>query len=80
MHFLGCDVVKQHHTLTQIMMGLLNHGFELKVVEDAKPPQAMMDMPGFKEELRCPMMPLVKAVARKNEQAHLGEPSTSAMK
>ena len=22
-HFLGCDVVKQHHTLTQIIMGLL---------------------------------------------------------
>lgn len=29
-HFLGCDVVKQHHTLTQIMMGLLNNSFELK--------------------------------------------------
>ena len=34
-HFLGCDVVKQHHTLTQIIMGLLNNGFELKVVEEA---------------------------------------------
>ena len=32
---LGCDVVKQHHTLTQIIMGLLNNGFELKVVEEA---------------------------------------------
>ncbi|EPP4233672.1 class I SAM-dependent DNA methyltransferase, partial [Campylobacter coli] len=32
-HFLGCDVVKQHHTLTQIIMGLLNNGFELKVVD-----------------------------------------------
>ena len=29
------DVVKQHHTLTQIIMGLLNNGFELKVVEEA---------------------------------------------
>ncbi len=35
-HFLGCDVVKQHHTLTQIIMGLLNNGFELKVVEEAE--------------------------------------------
>ena len=34
-HFLGCDIVKQHHTLTQIIMGLLNNGFELKVVEEA---------------------------------------------
>lgn len=25
--FQGCDVVKQHHTLTQILMGLLNIGF-----------------------------------------------------
>jgi len=25
-HFLGCDVVKQHHTLTQILMGLLIMG------------------------------------------------------
>ncbi|MDB9247353.1 conjugal transfer protein TraK, partial [Phocaeicola vulgatus] len=25
----------QHHTLTQIIMGLLNNGFELKVVEEA---------------------------------------------
>ena len=41
-HFLGCDVVKQHHTLTQIMMGLLNNSFELKVVEEAEPPQAVI--------------------------------------
>lgn len=63
--FLGCDVVKQHHTLTQILMGLLNSGFELKAVEEAMPPQEMMDIPGMKDELRRPMMLLVKAVARK---------------
>ena len=64
-HFLGCDVVKQHHTLTQIMMGLLNNSFELKVVEEAEPPQEMMDIPGFQDELRRPMMLLVKSIARK---------------
>lgn len=64
-HFLGCDVVKQHHTLTQILMGLLNHGFELKAVEEAKPPREMMDIPGMQDELRRPMMLLGKAVARK---------------
>ena len=63
--FLGCDVVKQHHTLTQILMGLLKHGFELKAVEEAEPPQEMMDIPGIKDELRRPMMLLVKAAARK---------------
>ncbi len=64
-HFLGCDVVKQHHTMTQILMGLLKSGFELQAVEEAEPPQEMMDIPGFQEELRRPMMLLVKAAARK---------------
>lgn len=63
--FLGCNVVKQHHTLTQILMGLLNHGFELEVVEEAEPPEEMMDIPGMKDELRRPMMLLVKAIAKK---------------
>ena len=49
-HFLGCDVVKQHHTLTQILMGLLHNGFELKTVEEAEPPQEMMDIPGVLNE------------------------------
>ncbi len=62
--FLGCEVKKQHHTLTQILMGLLNHGFELKAVEEAMPPEEMMDIPGMKDELRRPMMLLVKAVKR----------------
>jgi hypothetical protein len=42
-------------------MGLLNNGFELEVVEEAKPPEEMMNIPGMKEELRRPMMLLVKA-------------------
>lgn len=65
-HFLGCDVVKQHHTLTQILMGLLNNGFELKAVQEAEPPKEMMDIPGMKEERRRPMMLLVKAIVRKD--------------
>ncbi len=64
-HFLGCDVIKQHHTLTQILMGLLNNGFEIKAVEEAEPPKEMMDIPGMKDELRRPMMLLVQAVAKK---------------
>lgn len=64
-HFLGCNVVKQHHTLTQILMGLLKNGFELVAVEEAEPPEEMMELPGFKDELRRPMMLLVKAKARK---------------
>jgi SAM-dependent methyltransferase len=44
-HFLGCPVTKQHHTLTQILMGLLSNGFELNVIEEAKPPREMMTLP-----------------------------------
>ena len=45
-------------------MGLLNSGFELTTVEEAEPPKEMMDIPEFKDELRRPMMLLVKAIAR----------------
>lgn len=64
-HFLGCDVVKQHHTLTQILMGLLKNGFLLEAVEEAEPPKEMMDIPGMENERRRPMMLLVKAIAKK---------------
>lgn len=64
-HFLGCDVVKYHHTLTQILMGLLNNQFDIAVVEEAQPPKEMMDIPGMTDELRRPMMLLVKAIAKK---------------
>ena len=47
------------------IMGLLNNGFELKVVEEAEPPKEMMDIPGMEDELRRPMMLLVKAIAKK---------------
>ena len=63
-HFLGCEVVKQHHTLTQIMMGLLDNGFELEAVKEAEPPEEMMHIPGMKDELRRPMMLLVKEKKR----------------
>lgn len=60
-HFLGCDVVKQHHTLTQILMGLLQQGFVIEAVEEAQPPKEMMHIAGMADELRRPMMLLVKA-------------------
>lgn len=63
-NFLGQKVAKQHHTLTQILMGVLNAGFELERVEEAQPPEDMMDMPGMKDEMRRPMMLLVRAKKR----------------
>lgn len=64
-HFLGCEVEKYHHTLTQILMGLLDSGFALEAVEEAQPPEEMMGLPGMDDELRRPMMLLVKARAHK---------------
>ena len=59
--FLGCEVVKQHHTLTQILGGLLACGFVLEAVEEARPSEEMLKLPGMKDEMRRPMMLLVKA-------------------
>ena len=60
-HFLGCEVVKQHHTLTEILMGLLRSGFVIEHVEEARPPQSWLEQPGMADELRRPMMLLVRA-------------------
>lgn len=62
--FLGCDVRKQHHTLTQILMGLVRTGFQLETVEEAEPPEELLRLPGMRDELRRPMMLLVRALPR----------------
>ncbi len=62
-NFLGCEILKEHHTLTQIVMGLLNNGFALEALEEAQPPGEMMDIPGMADEMRRPMMLLVRARA-----------------
>ena len=62
--FLGEHVKKYHHTLTQILMGLLNTGFVLEAVEEAMPDPAMMEIPGMQDEMRRPMMLLVRAAKK----------------
>ena len=62
--FLGEEVRKYHHTLTQILMGLINAGFQLTAVEEAVPDESMMELPGMKDEMRRPMMLLVRAEKR----------------
>ena len=59
--FCGQQVRKYHHTLTQILKGLLQAGFCIQAVEEAMPPQDMMHLPGMTDEMRRPMMLLVKA-------------------
>ena len=56
--FLGCHVMKYHHTLTQILGGLLACGFTLEAVEEAMPSEEMI--PLMPDEMRRPMMLLVK--------------------
>ncbi len=70
-HFLGQNVTKQHHTLTQILMGLLNTGFRLEAVEEARPSEDMLEIPGMKDEMRRPMMLLVRAVKTGNDARHV---------
>lgn len=65
--FLGQNVVKYHHTLTQILMGLLKVGFSLDLVEEAMPDEGMMNIPGMADEMRRPMMLLVRAVKPKSK-------------
>ena len=42
-------------------MGLIRRGFVLEAVEEAMPDPSMLDLPGMADEMRRPMMLLVKA-------------------
>lgn len=65
--FAGCEVKKQHHTLSQILGGLLRAGFTLTAVEEARPsPEALRTLPEMADEMRRPMMLLVRAEKRKD--------------
>lgn len=60
--FLGEEVVKYHRTLTTYVDTLLQCGFRLeRLVEPAPTPQAIAQIPGMKDELRRPMMLIIKA-------------------
>ena len=56
--FLGCKVQKYHHTLTQILGGMLSCGFALEAVEEAMPSEEML--PSMPDEMRRPMMLMVR--------------------
>lgn len=60
--FLGHEVKKYHHTLTQILNGLLQTGFMIEAVEEAMPPEKWREQ--MPEEMRRPMMLLVRATKR----------------
>jgi SAM-dependent methyltransferase len=57
--FLGHTITKYHHTLTQILMGLIGAGFRIDTVEEAMPPEEWRNI--MPDEMRRPMMLLVRA-------------------
>ena len=63
--FLGERVVKYHRTLTSYLDTLLQSGFTLRRLVEPKPPEELMDLPGMRDELRRPMMLLVRVRAEK---------------
>ena len=60
--FLGERVVKYHRTLTTYLGALLENGLGLRAVVEPQPPEDFLDKPGYRDELRRPMMLLVAAV------------------
>lgn len=60
-HFLGCDVVKYHRTLTSYVEALLQAGFTLRALVEPRPDPRLMDVPGMSDELRRPMMLILSA-------------------
>ena len=59
--FLGEPVIKYHRTLTTYLNTLLQNGFELQHIIEPQPPEDMLELDGMKDEMRRPMMLLVKA-------------------
>lgn len=59
--FLGRQVTKQHHTLAQIAAGLLDAGFAITALEEATPSAEALRLPEMQDELRRPMMLLIRA-------------------
>nr|WP_307992243.1 class I SAM-dependent methyltransferase [uncultured Niameybacter sp.] len=63
--FLGEEVTKYHRTLTTYINGLLDNGFEIiKVVEPQPAPHMLEGNKEMQDELRRPMMLLIKARKR----------------
>lgn len=59
--FLGEHVLKYHRTLTSYVGALLQNGFLLTDLKEPMPPAEMLDLPGMLDEMRRPMMLLLRA-------------------
>lgn len=59
--FLGETITKYHRTLTTYIDTLLNNGFTLQRIVEPKPPENMLHLDGMKDEMRRPMMLIIRA-------------------
>lgn len=59
-NFLGHDIKKYHHTLTSYFSALTKAGFTVEKLIEPTPPAEMMDLEGMSDELRRPMMLIIK--------------------
>ena len=57
-------MVKYHRTLTTYLNTLLENGFDLQNIIEPQPPVDMMELPGMEDEMRRPMMLIVRAQKR----------------
>lgn len=63
--FLGEHVRKHHKMLTTYLQGLIEAGFGIEAVVEPQPaPELLETVPDMKDEMRRPMMLLVKAAKR----------------
>lgn len=60
-NFLGTKVKKYHRTLTTYFSLLLDYGFKIERVIEPTPKEEMLSLPGMKDELRRPMMLIIRA-------------------
>lgn len=59
--FLNCAIEKQHRTLTTYLMTLIECGFVIEAVVEPTPDEKLLELEGMKDEVRRPMMLLIKA-------------------
>jgi len=59
--FLGAHVVKYHRTIETHIMALLKAGFEITALIEPSPTAEMIEKMGWQDELRRPMMLIIKA-------------------
>ena len=62
--FLGEEVSKYHRTMTTYLNTLINKNFEIINIIEPKPDPNMLNIPGMKDELRRPMMLIIKALKK----------------